>query len=138
MSLRRRRLLVDQLATQCDELLIRSGSVVSRVVGGETLVVPVRGKVGDLASIYSFNGTGSFIWKLLESPMSHAELVHDLEDEYEVGHEQAGRDVASFVEELLLAELVEVQGAAVGAQESGKHFAGQSTQLLGHKPASRL
>lgn len=31
---------------------IRSDSVVSRVIAGETLIVPVRKGVGDLASIY--------------------------------------------------------------------------------------
>jgi len=53
-----------------DEVLVRSESVVARVVGGETLIVPVRAKVGDLASIYSFNRTGTLIWKLLTSPKS--------------------------------------------------------------------
>ena len=51
-----------------DEILVRSQSVVARVVAGETLIVPVRAKVGDLASIYSFNGTGSLIWNLLDAP----------------------------------------------------------------------
>ena len=41
-----------------EQIFTRSRSVVSRVVAGETLIVPVRGKVGDLASIYSFNGSG--------------------------------------------------------------------------------
>ena len=58
-----------------DERLIRSGSVAARVVAGETLIVPIRGKVGDLASIYSFNGTGTLIWKLLESPKTLTELA---------------------------------------------------------------
>jgi len=35
----------------------------------------VRCKVGDLASIYSFNATGSLIWQSLESPKSLAELI---------------------------------------------------------------
>ncbi|MBZ5689562.1 MAG: PqqD family protein [Acidobacteriia bacterium] len=55
-----------------NEVLVRSQSVVARVVAGETLIVPVRARVGDLASIYSFNGTGSLIWKLLESPKTVA------------------------------------------------------------------
>ena len=38
---------------------IRSRDVVARVVAWETLIVPVRAKVGDLTSIYSFNGTGN-------------------------------------------------------------------------------
>jgi hypothetical protein len=40
-----------------EQILIQSHSVVARVVGGETLIVPIRGKVGDLASIYRLNGT---------------------------------------------------------------------------------
>ena len=54
------------------ETFIRSTSVVARVVAGETLIVPVRAKVGDLASIYIFNGTGTLICKLLESPRTVA------------------------------------------------------------------
>ena len=65
----------------------------ARVVAGETLIVPVRAKVGDLASIYSFNGTGSLIWKLLESPHTVAELATAVAQEYAVerGSGRAGR-----------------------------------------------
>jgi len=102
-----------------EQLLIRTRSVVSRVVGGETLVVPVRGKVGDLASIYSFNGVGSFIWKLLEEPVSLADLVAAVEHEYAVSEEQARKDVMRFVEDLISAGLVQpYPGAAVVAAEA--------------------
>ena len=70
-------------------LFIRSQSVVSRVVAGETLIVPVRGKVGDLASIYNFNRTGSLIWKLLETPRSMNELVTEVAQEFDVDRERA-------------------------------------------------
>ena len=49
------------------DIYIRSEAVVSRLIGGETLVVPVRGGVGDLASIYSFNEIGTMIWEALAS-----------------------------------------------------------------------
>jgi hypothetical protein len=42
---------------------------------GRNLIVPVRAKVGDLASIYSFNGTGTLIWKLLETPRTLEEIA---------------------------------------------------------------
>jgi len=87
---------------------VRSQSVVSRVVAGETLIVPVRGKVGDLASIYSFNGAGSLIWKLLESPKTLAELAAAVAQEYEVEPAQAERDVTAFVGEMKGVGLVEV------------------------------
>jgi Coenzyme PQQ synthesis protein D (PqqD) len=90
------------------EQFIRSRSVVARVVGGETLIVPIRGKVGDLASIYSFNGTGTLIWKLLESPKTVAQLAESVTQEYDVDPAEAEHDVASFVGEMKAVGLVEV------------------------------
>ncbi len=90
-----------------NQRFVRSRSVVSRKVGGETLVVPVRGKVGDLASIYSFNGTGSLIWQLLEEPRDLAELVEAVEREYAVDTEQALQDVTQFVNDMIGVDLVE-------------------------------
>jgi hypothetical protein len=91
-----------------EQVLLRSQSVVARVVAGETLIVPVRAKVGDLASIYSFNGTGSLIWKLLESPRTVAQLAAAVAQEYEVEPAQAEQDVADFVSEMKSVGLVEV------------------------------
>jgi hypothetical protein len=89
------------------KVFVRSRSVVSRVIAGETLIVPVRGKVGDLASIYSFNATGSLIWKLLETPKTSVELAVAVAQEYGVEQEQAEQDVSSFVAEMFLVGLVE-------------------------------
>jgi hypothetical protein len=89
------------------EKLIRSKSVVARVVAGETLIVPIRGKVGDLGSIYSFNGTGTLIWKLLESPKTVAELAVGVVREYQVDPAQAEHDVTDFVKEMKALGLVE-------------------------------
>jgi hypothetical protein len=86
---------------------MRSQSVVARVVAGETLIVPVRARVGDLASIYSFNGTGSLIWKLLESPKTIAQLAAAVAQEYEIELAQAESDVTDFVNEMKAVGLVE-------------------------------
>jgi hypothetical protein len=90
------------------QLFVRSRAVISRRVAGETLIVPLRAKVGDLASIYSFNQTGSVIWQALESPKGRAELIRVLEQERAVEHEHAERDVTQFLSDMLSAELVEV------------------------------
>src|ERR1700691_520575 len=92
---------------QLEQVFVRSQAVVSRRVAGETLIVPVRGKVGDLASIYSFNQTGSLIWQRLESPRSLAELISAVEEEYAVEHGQAERDVTQFLSDMFSAGLVE-------------------------------
>jgi len=91
-----------------DQRLVRSQSVVARVVAGETLVVPIRSNVGDLASIYSFNATGTLIWNLLASPKTIAELAAAVEFEYSVVGAQAERDVIAFVSEMKGVGLVEV------------------------------
>jgi hypothetical protein len=93
------------------EALVRSQSVVARVVAGETLIVPIRSKVGDLASIYSFNATGSLIWKLLESPRTLQQLATEVARAYEVEPAVAERDVANFVGEMKSVGLVEVAAA---------------------------
>ncbi len=89
--------------------------MVARVVAGETLIVPVRAKVGDLASIYSFNGTGGLIWKLLESPRTVTELAMAVAQEYEVDPAQAERDVTDFVSEMKAVGLVEVPASVAMA-----------------------
>lgn len=96
-------------------MFVRSQSVVVRVVAGETLIVPIRARVGDLASIYSFNGTASLIWKLLESPRTVTELAAAVAREYEVEAALALRDVTKFVEEVQAVGLVELAKAVAMA-----------------------
>jgi hypothetical protein len=97
--------------TPTEQRFTCSRSVVSRVVAGETLIVPVRGKVGDLASIYSFNTTGSLIWKLLQTSRTVAELVTAVAQEFNVEPGQTERDVRKFVDEMYQAGLVEAPNA---------------------------
>jgi Coenzyme PQQ synthesis protein D (PqqD) len=104
-------------AVPADQLLARSRSVVSRVVAGETLIVPIRGKVGDLASIYSCNGTGSLIWQVLDKPATLADIVDAVEREYEVGQGQAEKDVKRFLDEMLAFGLLEIRPVAAIAAE---------------------
>jgi hypothetical protein len=107
-----------QEGPHAEQVFVRSQSVVSRCVAGETLIVPVRGKVGDLASIYSFNETGSLIWQSLEIPKGLSELISTVENEYAVEQEQAERDVMQFLNDMLSVGLVEARpGVAMAAIE---------------------
>jgi Coenzyme PQQ synthesis protein D (PqqD) len=101
--------------TKGEQLFVRSRSVVSRVVGGETLIVPVRAKVGDLASIYSFNATASLIWKLLNDPRTAMELGEALAQQYDIEPEQAEKDVSQFLSDMFMAGLIEM-----GAEQPAK------------------
>ena len=90
------------------ELYIRSKAVVSRLVAGETLVLPVRGDIGDLASIYSLNETATTIWEALEKPRSIREICDLLERNYEISKERAEEDTVSFLGEMCSLGLVKV------------------------------
>jgi hypothetical protein len=123
VSLRKTEIVENESMSQAKSVFMRSQSVVSRRVAGETLIVPVRGKVGDLASIYSFNQTGSLIWQALESPKDLAELIGIVEHEYAVERDQAQRDVVQFLRDMLSADLVQVceescHEVSIGAMES--------------------
>src|ERR1039458_3225555 len=101
------------------QFFTRARSVVSRTAGGKTLIVPVRGKAGHLASIYSFSGTGSLIWQLLEAPRALPELISAVERECKVRTDEAQRDVTQFVNEMFSVGLVEVfPRIAMSATES--------------------
>jgi Coenzyme PQQ synthesis protein D (PqqD) len=95
------------------QVFVRSRAVVSRVVAGETLIVPVRGKVGDLASIYSFNETGSLIWRLLDAPRMVGEVVGAVAEEYQVDTEQVRQDVLRFLGEMRGVGLIEISQVEV-------------------------
>ncbi|MBI3475015.1 MAG: PqqD family protein [Acidobacteria bacterium] len=99
---------IQPLAIPATQLSVyrRSNAVVSRKISGETLVVPIRGKVGDLASIYSFNESGSVLWAALEKPRSLEELASVLCQSFDVEQGDAWRDADEFVQEMQAAGLL--------------------------------
>jgi hypothetical protein len=99
-----------------EEIFVRSQAVIARVVAGETLIIPVRDGVGDLASFYSLNSTGSLIWKLLGSPRTETQLAMAFAQEYEVDPEIARRDVADFLDEMRALGLVELSASVMMAE----------------------
>ena len=87
---------------------VRSENVVSRVIAGETLIVPVRRGVADLASLFSFNQVGSTIWEAIEEPRTVDELVTLVADAYDVTAEKAREDIEVFLNEAQVAGIVQM------------------------------
>jgi len=91
---------------------VRSDSVVSRVIAGETLIIPVRKGVGDLASIYSLNEVASSIWQAIAGPRSKEEIIQVIDREFSSGNRgQIEKDVEAFLGEMRSAGLVNAVGA---------------------------
>ena len=92
---------------------VRSSLVVSRVIAGETLIIPVRKGVGDLASIYSLNEVASSIWNAIAQPSSREEIIERIEEEFAGERQQVEHDVESFLGEMRAAGLISEVGVPV-------------------------
>ena len=72
-------------------------SFVTRQIAGETLIMPVAGRVADLESIYVLNEVASRIWQLVGSPTTPDRIIETLTQEFDVPAERAAEDVAEFL-----------------------------------------
>jgi len=112
---------------------VRSDAVVARAIGQETLIVPVRGGIGDLASIYSLNTIGSLVWEVLANPKNTMELVDLVTTEYEVDWDQAQQDVERFLADLQSVGLITIAGDE--ESHDGQPIAEGKELALGAGPA---
>ena len=75
-------------------------SLVARDLAGEKVIIPIRGKVGDLNSIYTLNTVANDIWNLLDGRRAVAEIVDKLQQEYEVDRETLAADIRRLLSEM--------------------------------------
>jgi hypothetical protein len=75
----------------------RKGQFVTRTTAGEAVIVPVRGQVGDLDSIYTFNEVGAFIWSLLDGRTSVGDIVQAIGEKFDGALEHSKGDAVQFL-----------------------------------------
>lgn len=78
---------------------IKDGFVL-RTVAGSNVVVPVGDRALDFNGVITLNGTGMFLWRLLESETDEAALSAALVEEYKIDEALAQDCVAEFVGKL--------------------------------------
>ena len=61
------------------------------------VVVPVGDNIVDFSAMITLNETGAFLWNLLSDDLNTEELANALCAEYEVGFDDAKKDVEEFV-----------------------------------------
>ena len=87
----------------------RGDSLVTRDIAGEKIIVPVRGRVGDLNSIYTLNSVANDIWTLLDGSRTLAQIIGRLETEYDVPPSVLAEDIGRLLDELQGEGLVKVK-----------------------------
>ncbi len=83
---------------------------VTRTIGCETVIVPVRGCAADLRAIYSLNESAAEIWLRLDGRRNDRELSEHLASIYEITASEALADVNALLETLSSAGLVRLMG----------------------------
>lgn len=78
-----------------------------REVAGYSVVVAVGADTMDFSGMINLNGSGTFLWKLLEKGASEDELLSAMLSEYDVDEETAGRDIAAFVNKVREADMLD-------------------------------
>lgn len=90
--------------------LTRGGDLVTRTIAGETVIVPIRGGVGDLDALFTLNPVGAFVWELLDGARTGGQILEALCREYDVPEIRAAADLEEFIEVLLSAGLIRPAG----------------------------
>ncbi|MGB2763668.1 MAG: PqqD family protein [Candidatus Aminicenantaceae bacterium] len=84
----------------------KESDFVTRNIKGETIIVPVKGHVSDLDSIYTLDEVGTFIWQLLDGQTSIKQIVKNVCNEYDISPEEAEKDIIELVGSLENAGLI--------------------------------
>lgn len=75
-------------------------SMVFRKIGDETILVPIRNKVGDLQNIYVLNEVGARIWELIDGKKGIEDIVNVISTEYDIMIEEAKKDIRDYLKDL--------------------------------------
>ena len=85
----------------------KKGEFVTRSIAGETIIVPVRGRIGDLDSIYNLSEVASLIWSRIDGKTPVWQISAEICTEFDVEPEIAEKDTLQFIAELQGASLIE-------------------------------
>ena len=79
----------------------RSEDFVARKIAGETVLVPIRQRHGDLESIYTMNEVATFIWERLAEPITLAQIAFAVESEFAGDSAAIRQDTEQFLGQLV-------------------------------------
>jgi hypothetical protein len=100
------------LMNTLDTCFVKEKQLVTRDVAGESIIVPIKGHVGDLEGIFTLNEVGATIWRLIDGRTTVRQLTEAVENEYDVGAAAAERDLLNFLQALEDAGLITPSGVS--------------------------
>ena len=86
--------------------VVRDENWVSRVIDGDTVLVPIRAGAVDLQFLYVLNATASWVWARLDGARTPEQLARDLTEAFSVSLDRAEQDIRQLITTLGEAGLV--------------------------------
>ena len=87
-------------------LFVKEKNYVTREIAGETIIVPIKTRGGDLHSIFTLTEVGTLIWNLIDGHTGNRQIVKAVCNTYEISEAQAEEDVVEFLTSLRSAGLI--------------------------------
>ena len=78
----------------------KDDSIVSRRIGSEFLLVPIRKTKGEVDSIFSLNEVAARVWELIDGTKFIRDISAVIAGEYDVDPDRARKDVIELVTQL--------------------------------------
>jgi len=91
---------VDEGADWLQRRYRKNPDMVSRLIGGEFILVPIRSNAADLESVFTLSGTGVRIWELIDGQLTGRDMRDRIVKEFAVEPEEAEDDLIGFLKEL--------------------------------------
>ena len=88
------------------DIYIRNENTVTREIAGETLIVPISGKLADLERVFTLNSVGALIWQLIDGKVNLESVLVKVVEEFDVNRTAAELDLLELVGNLIDAGLV--------------------------------
>ena len=89
------------------EILKKRDNIVSRKVAGDSLLIPIRGRLADMQRIFAVDSVGEFVWDHIDGRNTLAQILDAVAEEFEVDRATAREDLLAFIKSLRRTELLE-------------------------------
>ena len=91
-----------------DNVLKKDDNIVTRQIADETILVPIREKIGDMQKIFSISETANYIWKNIDGKKTVRDIYNELLENYDVPDELLRVHLMEFIDALYKAHLVSI------------------------------
>lgn len=87
-----------------ETILSRNTSMLANEIGHETVMMSI-----EQGKYYGTNKTGSYIWKLLDNPLTFGELCSKLALDFNIPETQCLQEVQPFMEEMIKENIIVIK-----------------------------